>query len=71
MKTNIHTVERVLRMITGLVLMSLAFWGPNSRWFLLGVIPFATGFRGWCPLYAVFGISTCELKTSSIPPTKY
>jgi hypothetical protein len=59
MKKNIHPVERIARVVVGLVLTSLAFWGPSNDWFLLGLIPLSTGIVGWCPLYALFGISTC------------
>ena len=59
MKKNIHPVERVIRVVAGLALTSLAFWGPSNYWFLLGAIPLATGLVGWCPPYALFGISTC------------
>ena len=59
MKKNIHSVERVVRVVGGLVLASLAFWGPASPWFLLGLVPVATGLIGWCPPYALFGFSTC------------
>jgi hypothetical protein len=59
MKKNIHPVERVVRVVGGLFLTSLAFWGPQSLWFLLGLIPVATGFLGWCLPYALLGISTC------------
>ena len=65
MKTNIHPIERSLRLIGGLFLMSLAFWGPSSLWFLLGIIPVATGLSGWCPLYTILGISTCKIETVS------
>ena len=59
MKKNIHPVERIVRVVGGLVLASLAFWGPQNNWFLLGLIPVATGLLGWCPPYALLGISTC------------
>ena len=62
MKTNIHPVERVVRIIAGAFLISLAFWGPGSPWFLLGVIPLLTGLVGWCPPYALLGFSTCNVK---------
>ena len=62
MKKNIHPVERSLRVILGLVLISLAFVGPKNLWFLLGIIPVITGFIGWCPPYAIFGMSTCRIK---------
>ena len=66
MKTNIHPVERIFRIVLGLSLISLSFWGPSSLLFLLGVIPLATGLKGWCPLYSAFGISTRTLKRSVI-----
>ncbi|MGZ3773407.1 MAG: YgaP family membrane protein [Pseudobdellovibrionaceae bacterium] len=59
MKKNIHPVERVIRIIVGLVLVSMAFVGPANPWFFLGFIPLATGLIGWCPPYAMFGFSTC------------
>lgn len=60
MKTNIHPVERGVRVVGGLVLASMAFWGPANLWFLLGLIPVATGLVGWCPPYALLGLSTCR-----------
>lgn len=59
MKKNVHQVERVIRIVGGAGLTSLAFWGPTNQWFLLGLIPLATGLLGWCPPYALLGISTC------------
>ena len=61
MKKNIHSVERLIRIVVGLVLITLAFVGPANPWFLLGLIPLATGLMGWCPPYAMFGINTCNL----------
>ncbi len=60
MKTNIHPIERAVRVTLGLALTSLAFWGPSSYWFLLGMVPVFTGLAGWCPPYALLGISTCK-----------
>lgn len=62
MKTNIHPIERAVRVLAGATLASFAFWGPTNPWFLLGLIPVATGLIGWCPPYAIFGISTCPRK---------
>jgi hypothetical protein len=62
MKTNIHPYERVARVVVGLGLASLAFVGPENKWFLLGLIPVATGLLGWCPPYALLGIDTCARK---------
>jgi len=62
MKTNIHPIERIVRIAVGAGLTSLAFWGPSSYWFLLGLIPMTTGLLGWCPPYAMLGMSTCPKK---------
>lgn len=59
---NEHMVERVLRVLAGLGILSLAFVGPKTPWGYLGLIPLATGLLGSCPLYTLFGISTCPLK---------
>jgi hypothetical protein len=59
MKANIHPTERKVRIIAGVVLVSLAFFGPANPWFLLGLIPLATGLIGWCPPYAILGFSSC------------
>lgn len=48
-KTNNHTLERVARVVLGAILTSLTFCGPANYWFLLGLIPLATGLVGWCP----------------------
>ena len=60
MKQNVHNIERIVRIVVGLLLISLAFWGPQSPWGWIGVIPLATGLLGWCPPYAMLGISTCR-----------
>jgi hypothetical protein len=70
MKRNTHPIERALRVVAGLILLSLAFWGPSNRWFLLSIIPLATGFIGWCPLYTVLGINTCKTDKSSTTKLK-
>ena len=56
---NEHTVERVIRVAVGLGLLSLVFVGPQTAWGWLGIVPIATGLLGTCPLYSVFGFSTC------------
>ena len=60
MKKNIGAVERVIRSIAGIAIISLAFVGPRSPWAYLGIIPLVTGLIGWCPPYALLGISTCK-----------
>jgi hypothetical protein len=60
--TNEHPVERVLRVVIGLGVLSLAFVGPKTPWGYLGLVPLATGLLGTCPLYTLFGWSTCPMK---------
>lgn len=62
MKQNVHNIERGVRIVAGLVLISLVFIGPKSMWGWLGAIPLTTGLLGWCPPYAMLGISTCGMK---------
>jgi len=60
MKQNIGSLERVIRIVVGVVILSLVFVGPASPWGYLGIIPLATGLVGWCPPYALLGFSTCK-----------
>ena len=61
--TNEHTIERAFRVLIGLGVLSLAFVGPKTPWGYVGLVPLATGLLGSCPLYTVFGWSTCPAKT--------
>jgi len=61
-EVNIHPVERVVRGVVGLGVLSLAFWGPKSAWGYLGLLPLATAVFGWCPPYSLLGINTCRKK---------
>lgn len=62
--TNQNPYERVARVILGAAVLSLAFIGPQSPWGYIGAIPLVTGLAGWCPLYSLFGFSTCPLEKS-------
>ena len=64
---NEHVVERALRVLLGLALIALYFVGPKTAWGLVGIVPLATGLLGSCPLYTLFGWSTCRTgrKTSN------
>jgi hypothetical protein len=60
MKPNIGKVERVVRVVVGLGILSLAFVGPRASWAYLGILPLLSGLVGWCPPYALLGISTVK-----------
>ncbi|MCU0656137.1 MAG: DUF2892 domain-containing protein [Polyangiaceae bacterium] len=62
---NEHPAERGLRVLLGLSLLAIAFVGPKTPWGYLGAIPLLTGLIGSCPLYTIFGFSTCPVKKSS------
>jgi hypothetical protein len=61
MKANVGSIDRVIRIVIGLALLSVIFLvdGPN-RWFgLIGFVPLLTATMRFCPLYTVIGLSTC------------
>lgn len=62
MERNIGDVERVVRVVAGLLILSLVFVGPKSLWGLIGIMPILTGLSGWCPPYSLLGINTCRTK---------
>lgn len=64
MKRNMGTVDRAIRALLGLGLLSLlVFLEGNARWLgLIGLVPLATAALGWCPAYLPFGISTCATR---------
>jgi hypothetical protein len=62
MKLNEGSTDRILRVVVGIALLSLAFIGPKTPWAYLGVIPLLTGIIGFCPLYAILGINTCGVR---------
>ena len=65
MKLNVGGIDRVLRILVGLVLIGLAATGTVGWWGWLGIGPLATGLIGWCPPYAIFGWSTCAMKNKA------
>ena len=54
---NIGMIDRALRTLLGLLLISLVFVGPKTLWAWIGVIPLTTAIVGYCPLYTVLGIN--------------
>jgi hypothetical protein len=59
MKKNIGGIERIIRIVAGIGILSLVFMGPETKWGYLWFIPLAAGLIGWCPPYQFLGISTC------------
>lgn len=59
MPRNEGNLDRLLRVIVGLVLIALAFVGPQTPWGWIGIVPLLTGIVGLCPAYSLLGIKTC------------
>ncbi|NCP40736.1 MAG: DUF2892 domain-containing protein [Rhodoferax sp.] len=62
MTSNVGGIDRIVRIVLGLVLIGLTVTGTIGVWGWLGVVPLATGAIGWCPPYAIFGFNTCSMK---------
>lgn len=57
---NVGAADRIIRVVIGVALIALVFMGPRTVWGWIGVIPLATAFIGWCPIYRVLGLRTCK-----------
>ncbi len=64
MKTNVGGIDRILRITLGLALIIAAATGAVGWWGWLGVVPLLTGLVGWCPPYALLGLSTCKMRNA-------
>ena len=65
---NEHPIERVVRAVLGLGLLSLLLVGPVPGWGLaglVGLVPLATAAVGSCPIYTMLGISTLGKQTEA------
>lgn len=62
MKANVGGIDRIARIVFGLVLIALAATGTIGAWGWIGLVPLATGAIGFCLLYPLIGLSTCPLK---------
>jgi hypothetical protein len=62
MTCNVGGIDRIVRAVVGLALISLVFVGPQTAWGWIGLVPLATALVGWCPPYALLGINTCRAR---------
>lgn len=60
MKSNIGTLDRILRIVVGLVLIGLTLAGVIGLWGWIGLLPIVTGVFRFCPAYRLLGISSCN-----------
>lgn len=62
MTRNIGSIDRILRIVVGIILLGIAIFRPGTGydwvgW--IGIVPLLTAIIGWCPAYSLFGIDTC------------
>ena len=62
MTPNVGSIDRVLRVVVGVVLIGLTLMGTIGAWGWIGLVPLATAAMGFCPLYTVLGFSSCPVK---------
>jgi hypothetical protein len=64
---NVGGIDRILRIVVGLALIAGFFLNADAslRWlYLIGIVPLVTGLMSTCPLYSIFGLSTCPMRRS-------
>ena len=61
MLINESHFDRIMRTVTGLTLVIAAATGFIGFWGWIGVVPLVTGVVGFCPMYKLFGLSSCPI----------
>lgn len=64
MKANVGSLDRMLRVTAGAVLVLLALMQVIGPWGWIGVVPLLTGVFRFCPAYPLLGVSTCKIDTT-------
>lgn len=59
-RSNVGLADRIIRAVVGLGLIGLVFFGPETPWGWLGLVPLLTALVGFCPAYRLVGLSTCR-----------
>ena len=59
---NLGSIDRILRIVVGLALISLVFVGPQTPWGWVGLVPLLTALVGFCPAYTLLGLRTCPVR---------
>lgn len=59
---NIGIIDKGLRILIGIIGVTLVFLGPQTAWGWLGLVPLLTGLINFCPLYKLLGINTLSSK---------
>ena len=61
MKANVGGIDRIMRILAGLVLIGLAIAGIGAPWTWIGIVPLVTGVFSFCPFYPLLGINSCPM----------
>lgn len=64
LKSNVGGIDRILRIVAGIVLIALTLMGVIGMWGWIGIVPLATGLFRTCPVYSLLGFNTCPVSTS-------
>ncbi|MGK7370550.1 MAG: YgaP family membrane protein [Candidatus Halalkalibacterium sp. M3_1C_030] len=64
MRHNAGRIDRSLRFLISLIIIAAGIY-YQSLWGIVGIIPLVSGVTGFCPLYSIFGISTCHYEVES------
>ncbi len=67
---NVGTLDRTIRVVAGLVLLSLVFVGPATPWGWIGLVPLLTGVVGFCPPYRLVGVDTRSAAQKGAPAAR-
>jgi len=64
MAANVGGIDRILRIVGGIVVLALFFVleGNARYWALVGFVPLLTGLFRFCPVYTLLGLNTCPMK---------
>lgn len=62
MKTNVGSLDRILRVLAGVLLLALMGTGTIGLWGWIGLVPLATAAMSSCPAYTLLGMNTCPMK---------
>lgn len=63
-KANVGGIDRILRVVAGIVLIALTLMGVIGVWGWIGIVPLATGLLRTCPIYSLLGFNTCPMSTA-------
>ncbi len=62
MQTNVGTIDRIIRIVGGVGIVGATYADLLPIWGYVAVVPVITAFVGFCPIYTMFGLSTCPAK---------